>query len=90
MFARPGRTALQLGPLTADGPGAARALLVQALGGTTGPVAIDVPDEQTEFVALLDELGFQPVRQFTRMILDDGPEPGEPESCFAITGPEFG
>lgn len=90
VFARPGRSALHLGPLTAAGPGAARALLVQALGGTTGPVSIDVPDEQAEFVELLSELGFTPERPYTRMILDDGPEPGEPESCFAITGPEFG
>ncbi|MDX1540697.1 MAG: hypothetical protein R3349_04775 [Geminicoccaceae bacterium] len=90
VFARPGRISLHLGPLIADGPDAARALLVQALGGVAGPVSIDVPDEQTDFLGLLGELGFEPVRPFTRMILDDGPEPGEPERCFAIAGPEYG
>jgi GNAT superfamily N-acetyltransferase len=88
--ARPGRIATQLGPIVADGPAAARALLVQALGGIDGPVVIDVPDEQTGFIELLDELGFAPSRSFTRMVLDDASEPGEPERCFAIAGPEFG
>lgn len=90
VFARPGRLSLHLGPLIAQGPDAARALLVQALGGVDGPVSIDVPDEQGGFLELLDQLGFRPVRPFTRMILDDAPEPGELERCFAIAGPEFG
>lgn len=90
VFARPGRLATHLGPLVADGPDAARALLAQAVGGIAGPAVIDVPDEQTDFATLLGDLGFAPVRPFTRMVLDDASEPGEPERCFAIAGPEFG
>lgn len=90
VFARPGRTSLHLGPLVADGPDAARHLLVQALGGTSGPVSIDVPDEQEAMLDLLGDIGFTPVRALTRMVLDDAPEPGEAERCFAIAGPEFG
>lgn len=90
VFARPGRQALHIGPLCADGPNTAKALLTQALGGYDQPVSIDVPDDQTEFTDFLGELDFQPVRRFTRMVLDDGLEPGDTERCFAIAGPEFG
>ena len=60
------------------------------VGGVGGRVSIDVPDAQTFFLGLLGELGFPAERPFSRMILDDPPEPGELERCFAIAGPEFG
>lgn len=90
VFARPGRSTLHIGPLCADGPNTAKALLTQALGGYDQPVSTDVPDEQNEFAGFLRELGFEPARPFTRMVLDDELEPGETERCFAIAGPEFG
>lgn len=90
VFARPGRTTLHLGPLAAGGPEAARTLLVQALSGVAGNASIDVPDHQVAFIETLEQLGFSRQRPFARMILSDGPEPGEPDRCFAIAGPEFG
>lgn len=90
VFARPGRVTLHLGPLAADGPEAARTLVVQALSGVAGNVSIDVPDHQVAFIEILGQLGFACERPFERMILSDEPAPGEPDRCFAIAGPEFG
>ncbi len=65
-------------------------LLAQALVGADGPVSIDVPDAQSDFLGVLAEAGFQPLRRFTRMLQEPPEQPGDLTACFAITGPEFG
>jgi GNAT superfamily N-acetyltransferase len=90
VLTRTGRTTLHVGPLVARNANVASLLLAQALVGASGPVSIDVPGSQADFVSALEEAGFRPVRSSTRM-LREAPEPlGELESCFAICGPEFG
>ncbi|HSA80872.1 MAG TPA: GNAT family N-acetyltransferase, partial [Geminicoccaceae bacterium] len=90
VLARPGRVALHIGPLVAHSPAVAALLLAQALTGSTGPVSIDVPDRQSDFQALLQSAGFEPVRPFTRMVQGAPEMLGDMTGCFAIAGPEFG
>jgi GNAT superfamily N-acetyltransferase len=90
VLARPGRVALHIGPLVAQSPTVAALLLAQALVGSSGPVLIDVPDHQSDFQALLQSAGFEPVRPFTRMVQGAPEKLGDMANCFAIAGPEFG
>ena len=90
VLARPGRVALQIGPLVAQSPNIAVLLLAQALVGASGPVSIDVPDRQSEFREMLQTGGFEPVRRFTRMVQAAPDKLGDMAGCFAIAGPEFG
>jgi GNAT superfamily N-acetyltransferase len=90
VLARPGRGAMHIGPLVAHSPTVAALLLAQALVGWTGSASIDVPDRQSDFLALLEGAGFQPVRPFTRMVQGASDKLGDMANCYAITGPEFG
>lgn len=91
---RTGHNYVQIGPMVAETPADARALLSaarQALAGCA--VAIDVPESQPEFLAAVQAAGFLPQRAFTRMRLtregrDNGPLARG--SLFAIAGPELG
>jgi hypothetical protein len=65
-------------------------LLAQALTGSSGPVSIDVPDRQGDFLAALQSAGFEPVRRFTRMVQGAPENLGDMAHCYAIAGPEFG
>jgi GNAT superfamily N-acetyltransferase len=90
VLARPGRLALHIGPLVAQDPTVAALLLAQALTGCGGPVSIDVPDRQSDFLALLQSAGFEPLRPFTRMVRGAPESLGDMAHCYAIAGPEFG
>ena len=88
-LARPGRRALQLGPVTANRAEIAQALVSRALAGFKGTIVIDVPDHQDRFQAWLTSAGFVPVRPFTRM-LRGAAAFGDPGRAFAVAGPELG
>jgi GNAT superfamily N-acetyltransferase len=88
-LARPGRRALQLGPVTANRAEIGQALVSRALAGFKGTIVIDVPDHQDRFQAWLTSAGFLPVRSFTRM-LRDCVELGDHGRAFAVAGPELG
>jgi GNAT superfamily N-acetyltransferase len=90
LLARDGRATLHLGPLIADEPGVATALVARALMGIDVRVSIDVPDRQSGFRERLIEAGFAPVRPFTRMLRCNKAAPGRADRCFAIAGPELG
>jgi len=89
ILARDGRLALHLGPLTATRPDVAAPLAAAALAGAAGPVSIDVPDLQGDFVARLGGWGFAPVRPFMRMLRESA-DLGRPALTFALAGPELG
>lgn len=89
-LARAGRRAVQLGPLVAETPAEALALLDACLEGASGPVFIDVPDMAEVFLANLGARGFVEARRFTRMTLGQGPGFGRAAQQFALAGPEFG
>lgn len=87
---RSGSSFEQIGPIVAQAPEVARALLRAALGACAGrDVIVDALSDQTAWVAWLAQLGFVPQRPFTRMVLG-APPPGQPACQFAIAGPEIG
>lgn len=85
---RAGRIASYLGPLLADDPDSALALLRGMLVGVRGPIVLDVPDTKAEFQRVLLAAGFEPQRPFTRM--HKGSQPPAGSRIFAIAGPELG
>jgi ribosomal protein S18 acetylase RimI-like enzyme len=90
VFAREGREAHQIGPLVADDPDIAIALAHAALGGIEGPVYLDAPDAQADFVAWLTASGFAQQRPFFRMYRGRSKGFDDPARIFAIAGPELG
>ena len=81
----------QIGPVVAETPEDARALLCAAFRGLTGrTVVMDVPDAQPELWAWLESLGFVRQRPFIRMFSNSNHSPGIPAKQFAIAGPELG
>jgi predicted N-acetyltransferase YhbS len=91
LFGRRGHNRDQLGPLVADSPESARALVEACLAEHAGRTFfIDVPDAQQAWRRALSDLGFAIERSFARMYRGAFLAPGEPPLVYAITGPEFG
>jgi GNAT superfamily N-acetyltransferase len=89
-LARPGRRALQIGPLVAADEAAALSLLTAALAQQSGPVIIDVPDRWAALGSHLEARGFARERPFLRMALGRSEPFGDPGRLFAAAGPELG
>ncbi|QCI66928.1 GNAT family N-acetyltransferase [Phreatobacter stygius] len=90
VLARPGRQALQIGPLVAPDEASALALLKAALGRAEGPVILDVPAAWQAIAAHLTASGFRQERPYLRMALGRSAPFGDPMSMFVIAGPELG
>jgi predicted N-acetyltransferase YhbS len=91
LFGRHGHNRDHLGPLVADGPHTAAALLDACLADQPDRrFYLDVPDDQLEWRDLLSGKGFAIERPFLRMHRGPLTAPGEPSSAYAIAGPEFG
>ena len=90
LLARPGRQALQLGPLVAPDEAAAAGLLRAALGRVRGPVLLDLPQGWSGLAALLAARGFREERPYLRMALGREAGVGDPARLFLIAGPELG
>jgi len=91
VFGRHGHNRDHIGPLVADGPETAAALLASIL--TDHPVRrfyLDVPDDQQEWRDIISGIGFAMERPFLRMHRGPLETPGEPASIYAIAGPELG
>ena len=86
---RPGRVALEIGPVVAEEDAAARALVDGACSVWPGPAVIDVFEQQRDFLEALRAAGWSLQRPYTRMSLAPLP-PGLPARVFAIAGPEYG
>lgn len=90
-FGRPGHLYNQLGPIVADRGEIARELAARCLREHDGqPFVIDAPLSAQEWLGWLQSAGFVEERPLLRMYLDRHQTHGEPASCFAIAGPEFG
>ena len=86
---RDGRKARHIGPLFADGPDRALALVHEIIRSETGPVLIDAVGTQEEFLEGLTSSGWIVERPFQRMRL--GGATAQPaELPFAVAGPEYG
>lgn len=90
LLGRDGREASQLGPLVAHDADAARALLTAALALVRPALYLDVVDREPTLGALLESLGFEFQRPFTRMVRDAHTAPGEAGLVFCPAGPELG
>lgn len=90
VLGRNGRSAMQLGPLTADDDTTALALLERALAAARGPIYIDVADSKSTLRRWLQNHGFTPQRPFTRMVHGSLVEFGDVARTMAVAGPELG
>ena len=86
---RDGRTARQVGPLFADTPQAALALVNAIVKSETGPWLIDAVHSQDEFLRGLTGAGWNIERPFQRMRFGRAATQSV-ELPFAVAGPEFG
>ncbi len=88
---RAGSRAAYLGPVVANSPAIATALVSALLADAPAErVYWDVPDQNTGAVALAQQLGFNPQRPLVRMFVGDNSHPGDPQRQFALAGPEVG
>ena len=86
---RDGRTARHIGPLLADDPAAALALVDAIMRSETSPLLIDAVASQSAFLDGLTASGWTIERPFQRMRF--GPVTVTAEAMpFAVAGPEFG
>ncbi len=91
LFGRHGFNYEHLGPLVAQTPEAARALLSASLAHLSGrSVILDAPQSSTTWLDWLASLGFIEQRPFIRMYKGSLDFPGNPGIQYAILGPEFG
>jgi GNAT superfamily N-acetyltransferase len=86
---RDGRTARHIGPLFADHPDHALALVGDIAASETGPILIDAVAERDDFLKGLTDSGWVIERPFQRMRFGRATtQAGEPP--FAVAGPEYG
>ena len=91
VFGRHGHNRDHLGPLVADCPDTAAALLRSILAEQPERrFYLDVPDDRQEWRNVISEIGFAIERPFLRMHRGRLETPGDPSSIYAIAGPEFG
>jgi Acetyltransferase (GNAT) domain/Acetyltransferase (GNAT) family len=90
VLARPGRLAIQIGPLIAANEDAAAELLSAALDSARGPVFLDLADCWNGLAHLLQRRGFTVQRPFLRMGMRREVPFGDVARTFVIAGPEFG
>jgi GNAT superfamily N-acetyltransferase len=86
---RDGRKARHIGPLFADDVGSATALIETIAQSETGPILIDVVNQQSEFLERLIASGWTIERPFQRMRFGRMTTQNA-ELPFAVAGPEYG
>lgn len=86
---RDGRKARHIGPLFADDSDSASALVERIVRSETGPVLIDVVNEQHAFLEHLISSGWSIERPFQRMRFGLATTKSM-EPPFAVAGPEYG
>jgi GNAT superfamily N-acetyltransferase len=86
---RDGRKARHIGPVLADDPNQALALVHEIARSERGPLLIDAVNEQAEFLTGLIGSGWNVERPFQRMRFGRPTAPPA-EPPFAVAGPEYG
>jgi len=86
---RDGRKARHIGPLFADSPDRALAMVNEIVRSETGPVLIDAVSTQEEFLNGLTGSGWSIERPFQRMRFGRATTPPA-QLPFAVAGPEYG
>lgn len=98
VLGRPGREAVQIGPLVSEDEATAEALLdaaLAALPAPAAPVYADRPDAQAIFGAAMHARGFVLQRPFTRLVhpgrsATPPAAPGDATRIRLVAGPELG
>ena len=86
---RDGRTARHIGPMFAEAPAHALAMVRDIAASETGPLLIDAVANHGAFLKGLTETGWTIERSYQRMRF--GPATGQPDELpFAVAGPEYG
>ena len=85
---RPGRRSAQIGPVVADDPAVAVALLGR-MARIGPPVILDVPGMHASVTAWLQRHGAVRERGFVRMTLGSAPGLDDPGAIYALAGPEL-
>ena len=85
---RDGRKARHIGPLFADRPDQALAMVNEIVWSETGPLLIDAVSEQDEFLKGLTNSGWRIERPFQRMRFGHAAQLAK--LPFAVAGPEYG
>jgi GNAT superfamily N-acetyltransferase len=86
---RDGRKARHIGPLFADSPDDALAMVNAIVQSESGPLLIDAVNEQDSFLQRLTGSGWTIERPFQRMRFGPAAAPAA-ELPFAVAGPEYG
>jgi predicted GNAT family acetyltransferase len=86
---RDGRTARHIGPLFADSPDEALALVQAIVRSERGPLLLDAVHSQSKFLEGLTGSGWNIERPFQRMRFGSAVTQAT-EPPFAVAGPEFG
>ncbi len=86
---RDGRNARHIGPLHAESPDQALALVNEIVRSENGPLLIDAVFEQARFLNGLTGSGWKIERPFQRMRFGDA-APLPAQLPFAVAGPEYG
>jgi GNAT superfamily N-acetyltransferase len=89
VLVRDGRTARHIGPLFADKPAHALAMVREIAASESGPLLIDAIAPQSAFIEGLTSSGWTIERPFQRMRFGR-PTTQAGELPFAVAGPEFG
>ena len=91
-LARDGRTWTQIGPVIAERPDIAKALIAAAARAGSGPenLLMDVMDYHTDVLSWLKSGGFEYQRPYTRMLHDVDRPLDRKEMVFCPAGPELG
>lgn len=91
-FVREGERAIYLGPVTAASTETGLAVIEELVSICPSDRGIfwDLPDENEAAARLAAALGFQPVRELTRMWLGDRPFAGDPARTFGLAEPALG
>ena len=90
VLGRDGRIATQIGPIVAETRMVAEALLTRALSQIAGPVIVDAPMVNTEWIEALKRFGFAPQREFLRMGINGTALATDWSRTYAVSGPDLG
>ena len=73
-----------IGPVIADHPGDAEAMILDLAGSLSEPVQLDVPQSQTDLIEKLQRNGFSTVYERPLMLLGSDKHPADRERVFAL------
>lgn len=84
------RVGVKIGPLHASDRATALGLIQAAIPpGETMEIAIDIPEDCTDLIAIAEDLGLRPVFETARMYLGPSPK-ADPPAFYSVATPELG